>query len=48
MTEHYPKDIILGALIDARQNLERDKSNGILYKSKGQASFIKYGDIKNE
>lgn len=40
--DEYPKDIILGALIKARQEIERDGSARALLKSIGQAEFMEY------
>lgn len=36
----FPKDIILGALIDAFENLQHDKSVKSLFKAKGEAAFM--------
>ena len=40
--DQYPKAIILGALIDALANLEKDESYQILFQSKGEAEFMGY------
>lgn len=38
----FPKAVILGALIDAFENLERDESFRMLLQSKGEAAFMGY------
>lgn len=40
--DKFPKAIILGALIDALENLERDESTKNLFKLKGEAAFMEY------
>lgn len=44
---HYPKDIILGALIDALFQIETDEATYKLFKLKGQAAFMNFGDKKH-
>lgn len=39
----YSKAIILGALIDALENLERDDAYQTLFKAKGEAAFMGFG-----
>ena len=36
----YPKSVILGALIDAFQNISSDKAALTLYKAKGEKAFL--------
>lgn len=43
----YSKAIILGALIDALENLERDDACKTLFKAKGEAAFMGFGKNKN-
>jgi Conjugal transfer protein TraD len=38
--DKYSKAIILGALIDAFENLEQDKTVKTLFQSKGEAAFM--------
>ena len=38
----YSKDIILGALIDAVEALQKYEGAALLYQSKGQAAFMGY------
>ena len=38
--DQYSKDVILGALIDAFENLQKDKAVKTLFKSKGEAAFM--------
>ncbi|MEI6057000.1 MAG: conjugal transfer protein TraD [Lentisphaerota bacterium] len=38
--DKYPKNIILGALIDALQNINSDESALTLYKAKGDRAFL--------
>ena len=40
----YPKDIILGALLDAAQRLENEVGTESLYQSKGHAVFMGFDD----
>lgn len=40
----YPKSIILGALIDALEQLENNPGAESLFHSKGEAAFMGYGD----
>ena len=40
----YPKDIILGALLDAYQQIENDEGQQALYQAKGECAFMNYGD----
>ncbi len=44
----YPKSIILGALIDALEQLENNLGAELLFHSKGEAAFMGYGDQDNE
>lgn len=44
----YPKAVILGALIDAFEQLENDVGALLLFQSKGEAAFMGYGDQSNE
>lgn len=36
----YPKVIILGALLDALEHLQKDEGHHTLYKAKGEAAFM--------
>ena len=38
----YSKDVILGALIDAAESLQKDQGAELLFESKGQAAFMDY------
>ena len=38
----YPKDIILGALIDVQERLAKEPGIEMYYQSKGQAAFMEY------
>lgn len=38
--DKYPKNVILGALIDAFQNINSDESALTLYKAKGDKAFL--------
>ena len=40
--DQYSKAIILGALLDALENLKRDKTYQTVYRSKGEAEFMGY------
>ena len=40
----YSKDVILGALIDAVEQLDRDEGAKALFQSKGEAAFMGYGE----
>ena len=44
----YPKAVILGALIDALEQLENNPGSESLFQSKGEAAFMGYGDQDNE
>jgi len=44
----YPKSIILGALIDALEQIENNDGALSLFQSKGEAAFMGYGDQPNE
>ena len=39
----YSKAVVLGALIDAAQQLEREVGSQLLFQSKGEAAFMGYG-----
>lgn len=39
----FPKAVILGALIDAFENLNRDTAIKMLFQSKGESVFMGYG-----
>lgn len=38
----YPKDLILGALLDAKEQIDRESGTKTLFQSKGQAAFMNY------
>ena len=40
VAEDKPKSFILGALIDAFQNISSDKATLTLYKAKGEKAFL--------
>ncbi len=40
--DEYAKKIILGALIDAFENLNKDKAYETLYSAKGEAAFMEF------
>ena len=40
----YPKDIILGALLHARKEIEAQPGTKDLYQSIGKAAFMNYGE----
>lgn len=40
--DQFPKDIILGALINARKEIQKDKNIKSIFKSIGNESFMKY------
>ena len=40
----YPKAVVLGALCDAVDQLNRDHSYETIYRSKGEAEFMHYHD----
>lgn len=42
--DEFPKDVILGALIHAKENIERELGTLALFKSKGETAFMEYGD----
>ena len=42
--DHLPKDIILGALISARKEIEKEATAKTLYQSVGQSAFMRYGE----
>lgn len=41
----YPKAIILGALLDALENLQNDPAAKNLYQAKGEAAFLDHKEI---
>jgi hypothetical protein len=43
----YPKSIILGALIDALEQIENSDGASALFQSKGEAAFMGYGDFNS-
>ncbi len=43
----YSKAVILGALIDAAQQLEREAGSKLLFHSTGEAAFMGYGGNHN-
>lgn len=45
--DKYPKVVILGALIDALENLEHNEAARVLFQSKGEAAFMGYEEGKN-
>jgi len=45
--DHLPKSIILGALLDALEQIESNDGAAALFQSKGEAEFMGYGDHKN-
>lgn len=45
--DEYPKDVILGALLYAKENIEKEPGTLTLFKSKGEAAFMKYGESQN-
>ena len=40
--DRYPKDVILGALIHAKQQMEKESGAKILYRSIGQSAFMEF------
>lgn len=40
--DQFPKDIILGALINARKEIQKDKNIKSIFKSIGNAAFMEY------
>lgn len=40
--DEFPKDIILGALISVRKEIEKDNNVKLLFQSIGHSSFMKY------
>ena len=46
--DSYPKAVILGALIDALEQIENNDGALSLLQSKGEAAFMGYGDQENE
>lgn len=42
--DKYPKNVILGALIDAVENLDRDSAYQQLCEYKGEAAFNSFGE----
>lgn len=42
--DEYPKAVILGALIDAFEHLERDASYKTLYQAKGEVAFMGFDE----
>lgn len=43
----YPKAVILGALLDAKTQLQNEFTTERLFSAKGKAAFMKYGDIND-
>lgn len=43
----YPKDVILGALVYAVNQLKHDEASYKLFQYKGEAAFLNYGDKEN-
>ena len=41
------KDVILGALLYAKENIQKEPGTMTLFKSKGEAAFMQYGDNNN-
>ena len=46
--DQLPKAMILGALIDALEQIESSDGAAALFKSKGEAAFMGYGDDKHD
>lgn len=46
--DEYSKDIILGALLDVKEQIEADEGARALFKSKGEAAFMEYNNTKDE
>lgn len=46
--DRYPKAVILGALLDALQQLETQPGTETLFHAKGEAAFMGYGDKSND
>jgi len=46
--DRYSKVVVLGALIDAFDNLSRDEAVKTLFQSKGEAAFMEYPDNQQE
>ena len=46
--DRFPKAMILGALIDALEQIENNDGVALLFQSKGEAAFMGYGDQVNE
>ena len=44
----FSKDVILGALIHARQDIEKNPAIKTLFQSIGQAAFMDYEEDKND
>ena len=40
----YPKSVVLGALIDALEQIENHSGAELVFKAKGDAGFMGYGD----
>jgi DNA polymerase I-like protein with 3'-5' exonuclease and polymerase domains len=40
--DEFPKDIILGALISVRKEIEKDNNVKLLFQSIGHSSFMEY------
>lgn len=45
--DKFSKAVVLGALIDAFENLQQSEAAKTLLQSKGEAAFMGYGDDKN-
>jgi hypothetical protein len=46
--DRFPKAMILGALIDALEQIESNDGAAALFQSKGEAAFMGYGEQPNE
>ncbi len=44
----YSKDIVLGALVHAEQELKKEGGTKLLYQSIGQAAFMGHGDREDD
>lgn len=42
--DSYPKAVILGALMDALEHLEKDAHYKTFFQSKGEAAFMGFGE----
>jgi ribosomal protein L4 len=43
----FQKPVVLGALIDARENIQREPSTETLFKAKGDAAFMGFNEGEN-